>query len=61
MTEIQELIANLQSKVKKQTDELSRIEQDAGCLKSLISNDRHALQKIVDSMVTIESEIHESN
>ncbi len=50
MTEIQQLIASLEAKVKKQTDQLSQLEQDAACLRSLIFNDKSCLLKIVESM-----------
>jgi len=50
MTEIQELIASLEAKVKKQMDQLATIEQDAECLRSLIYNDKASLLKIVESM-----------
>lgn len=50
MTEIQSLIAQLQDKVKKQTDELCKKEQDVACLRSLIANDRTELKRIVAGM-----------
>lgn len=50
MTEIQSLIAQLQGRVQKQTEELLKKEQEVACLKSLILNDKNQLKKIVASM-----------
>lgn len=50
MTEIQSLISQLQEKVKKQTDDLVKREQEVGCLKNQIANDRDELKRLVKNM-----------
>lgn len=50
MTEIQQIITNLQGKIKDSTDDLIRIEQKADSLRSLLTNDMRDLKKIVDEM-----------
>ena len=50
MNEVQELISALQGKIKKQIDELAKIEQDAAGRRSLIMNDKNELKKILQSM-----------
>lgn len=53
MTEIQSLIAQLNDKVKKQTDELTKKKQEVACLMSLIENDKVQLKRIVSGMEVI--------
>ncbi len=52
MTEIQEIIANLEGKVKKQVEELSKMRQAVACQESLVQNNIVELKKIVDNMET---------
>lgn len=50
MTDIQQMITNLQSKIKDSTDDLIRMEQKTESLRSLLANDMKDLKKIVDDM-----------
>ena len=50
MTEIQETIANLQGKVKKEVEELAKAKQLVACLESQIDNNMTELKKIIDIM-----------
>ncbi len=50
MNEIQQLIAHLQSKMKKEIDDLAKLEQEVANRKGLILNDKNDLIKILETM-----------
>ena len=50
MTEIQEIITSLETKIKSKTEDLVKLEREAASMRIDIINERNALLKIVESM-----------